>query len=208
MDRESDRPVELGKARVQDAPEPEAAVPEPPAIPELQAAVPEPPVVPEPEAAVAELPVVPEPPAASGPPPAVWADQPWAGIESPSAQLPPYPPPPPVAQPMFPAPGYPRAAYGVPPYAPPQQLPPGYGYVDTTPIYSILSFCCVGASVLGGAMLCGFPLLLTVPTGVVLGIVGHTKGEQMGKWAAIANGALGALAALAVVVLLALLGTA
>src|SRR5690606_4853516 len=103
MEYEPDRPVDLGKDRVRDAPEP----------------------------------VIPPPP--------VRADQQWPGVESAPAQLPPYPPPPPAPQPMFPAPGYPRGQYGVPTYGPPQPLPPRYGYVDTTPIWSILSFCCVAA---------------------------------------------------------------
>ncbi|MFB7876226.1 MULTISPECIES: hypothetical protein [unclassified Nocardia] len=161
MDYEPDRPVELSKDRVQDAPEP----------------------------------VVPPPP--------VRPDQQWPGVE-----LPPYPGPPPAPQPMFPAPGYPRGQYGVAPYGPPQPLPPRYGYVDTTPIWSVLSFCCVAASFLGGALLCGLPVLVTVPTGVILGIVGHTKGEQLGKWAATANAVVGALAVLAVVVFFVALGSA
>ncbi|WP_336084444.1 hypothetical protein [Nocardia sp. SSK8] len=164
MDQEPERPVELGKERVQDAAEP----------------------------------VVPPPP--------VRPDQQWPGVESAPAQLPPYPPPAP--QPMFPAPGYPRGQYGVPPPTPPQPLPPRYGYIDTTPIWSILSFCCVAASFLGGALLCGVPMLVTVPTGVVLGIIGHTQDEKLGKWAATANAAVGVLAALAVVVFVAALNGA
>lgn len=54
-------------------------------------------------------------------------------------------------------------------------------------------------------MLCGLPVLVTAPTGVVLGLVGHAKGEPMGKWAAIANGAVGALAAVLVLVFVALI---
>ncbi|TCJ99964.1 hypothetical protein [Nocardia alba] len=153
--------------------------------------------------------------------------EPWGGIANPgpAGDLPPYPPPPPPG-PMFPAPGYPavgnaapiyptsgyppagRAPYGAPHYpgqfpAPP---PPGYGYRDTTPVWSIVSFCCVAASVLGGAMLCGLPVLVTAPTGVVLGLVGHAKGEPLGKWAAIANGAIAALAVVLVLVFMALIG--
>ncbi|WP_194826675.1 hypothetical protein [Nocardia sp. XZ_19_231] len=58
----------------------------------------------------------------------------------------------------------------------------------------------------GGLALCGLPVLITAPTGIVLGLVGHAKGEEMGKWAAIVNGAIGALAALAVVVFVAMIG--
>ncbi|WP_067451600.1 hypothetical protein [Nocardia alba] len=73
-------------------------------------------------------------------------------------------------------------------------------------MWSIVSFCCVAASVLGGAMLCGLPVLVTAPTGVVLGLVGHAKGEPLGKWAAIANGAIAALAVVLVLVFMALIG--
>ncbi|MBC7303391.1 MAG: hypothetical protein H5T78_20880 [Nocardia sp.] len=138
----------------------------------------------------------------------------------PPVELPPYPQPPPG--PMFPAPGYPaagypvsgnpvpgypvpvRAPYGAAPYPP----PPGYGYKDNTPLWSIFSFCCAGASVFGGLAMCGLPVLITAPTGIVLGLVGHAKGEEMGKWAAIVNGAIAALAALLVIVFLVLIGTA
>ncbi|MGC4989318.1 hypothetical protein ACLQ3L_08430 [Nocardia salmonicida] len=54
--------------------------------------------------------------------------------------------------------------------------------------------------------MCGLPVLITAPTGIVLGLVGHAKGEEMGKWAAIVNGAIAALAALAVVVFVAMIG--
>ncbi|MEV6660575.1 hypothetical protein [Nocardia fluminea] len=154
------------------------------------------------------------------PPPAAPA---WGGVANPAVDLPPYPPPPPG--PMFPAPGYPAAGnaapiYPAPGYPPPGRgphgapqypgqfpspTPPGYGYRDNTPVWSIVSFCCVAASVLGGAMLCGLPVLVTAPTGVVLGLVGHAKGEPMGKWAAIANGAVAALAAVLVLVFVALI---
>ncbi|WP_156910573.1 hypothetical protein [Nocardia mangyaensis] len=190
MGTEPERRVELGKdtPRVQDAAEPTMIAPSaPPAAW----------------------------PSAAPPVPAASPELPWAGIEHamPPAELPPYPPPPPPG-PVFPAPGYAvpgPAPYGVPRYPvppPPQALPPRYGYVDSTPIWSILSFCCVAASVLGGAMLCGLPVLITAPTGIVLGVVGHSKGEQMGKWAAIANGVVAALAAFVVVLLFVLIGSA
>ncbi|MFD4443007.1 hypothetical protein ACFWPK_24855 [Nocardia sp. NPDC058519] len=150
--------------------------------------------------------------------------EPWGGIANPgpAVEMPPYPPPPPPA-PGYPAPGYPaagypvsgnpvpgypapvRAPYGAAPYQPfPPQ--PGYGYQDNTPLWSIFSFCCAAASVFGGLALCGLPVLITAPTGIVLGLVGHAKGEEMGKWAAIVNGAIAALAALLVIVFVALLG--
>ncbi|MFD3702932.1 hypothetical protein ACFWUP_07270 [Nocardia sp. NPDC058658] len=141
--------------------------------------------------------------------------EPWGGIAhpGPAVELPPYPPPPPG--PVYPVPGYPVAGYPVPgnPRAPygavpyqPYPPPPGYGYKDNTPLWSIFSFCCAAASVFGGLAMCGLPVLVTAPTGIVLGLVGHAKGEEMGKWAAIVNGAIAALAALLVIVFVALLG--
>ncbi|WP_446225687.1 hypothetical protein ACTWPB_11800 [Nocardia sp. IBHARD005] len=99
-----------------------------------------------------------------------------------------------------------RTPYGASPYQP-YPPPPGYGYRDTTPLWSIFSFCCAAASVFGGLAMCGLPVLITAPTGIVLGVVGHAKGEEMGKWAAIVNGAIAALAALLVIVFVALLGS-
>ncbi|MFE6919739.1 hypothetical protein ACFVAV_01710 [Nocardia sp. NPDC057663] len=194
MSTEPERPVELGKdqvaPRVQDAP-----------------------VLPEPTQRMwtdnlppTELP----PPPAPGP---ARAEAPWAGIERPAppVELPPYPPPPPapVYPPRYPVPG--QVGYGTPRYPGPLPYQPmpmrRYGYADDTPIWSIISFCCVAASVLGGAMLCGLPILVTAPTGIVLGLVGHAKGEQMGKWAAIANGVVAALAALVVVLFVVAVGS-
>ncbi|MGS2806510.1 hypothetical protein [Nocardia sp. MW-W600-9] len=198
MSTEPERPVELGKdrvvPRVQDAPAPTERMwndgPPPAELP------------PHPEQAA--VPPAPAPP---------HAEAPWAGVERPAppVELPPYPPPPPpVVGPMFPRPAYPPAVgypgYARPAYGPPQPLTPRYGYVDSTPIWSIISFCCVAASVLGGLLLCGLPVLVTAPTGIVLGVVGHAKGEQMGKWAAIANGAVAALVVLVFVLFVAAIG--
>ncbi|MEU4414898.1 hypothetical protein [Nocardia salmonicida] len=203
MGTEPERRVELGKdqgvPRVQDAPE----------VSDSSAG--------EPWGGIAD-PVAPRDAAPYPPPPAA---QPWGGIANsgPAVEMPPYPPPPPVfpapgypvaGYPVFgnPAPGYPapvRGPYGVAPYQPyPPQ--PGYGYRDNTPLWSIFSFCCAAASVFGGLALCGLPVLITAPTGIALGLVGHAKGEDMGKWAAIVNGAIAALAALAVVVFVAMIG--
>ncbi|MEV6277932.1 hypothetical protein [Nocardia sp. NPDC051832] len=95
--------------------------------------------------------------------------------------------PPPAPPPSYPAqgqqyqqPGYPQQPYGVP-YPPPYQQP------SQTPIWSIISFACVACTFLGLAF-CGVPSLISAPLGVVLGIVGHVKGEELGKWAAILNG--------------------
>lgn len=195
MSTEPERRVELGKdreqPRVQDAPPP----PEPTQRMWTDNLPP------------AELP----PASAPGP---VRAEASWAGLERPAppAELPPYPPPPPAYPPAYPVPG--QVGYGAPrypgpiPYQPPPGLQPRYGYADNTPIWSIISFCCVAASVLGGAMLCGIPVLVTAPTGIVLGVVGHAKGEQMGKWAAIANAAVAALAAVVFVLLVVAIGGA
>ncbi|MGW6426413.1 hypothetical protein ACWF82_27380 [Nocardia sp. NPDC055053] len=189
MSTEPERRVELGKDRVQDAPESSAPPPAPTERMWVNDAPP------------AELP----PPAPAQP------ELPWAGIERPAppVELPPYPPPPPAPlyPQAYPVPG--RVGYGAPRYPLPYQPVPmqRYGYADSTPIWSIISFCCVAASVVGGAMLCGLPILVTAPTGIVLGIVGHAKGEQMGKWAAIANGVVAALAALAVVLFVVALGS-
>ncbi|MGW4189442.1 hypothetical protein ACWEE1_14535 [Nocardia sp. NPDC004823] len=217
MSSEPERRVELGKdrvvPRVQDAPAPTermwtdglppAELPPPPpapAVPQAEA----------PWAGVARG----APPVEPLPPAVPQAQEPWAGVEraAPPVELPPYPAPPPVVGPMFPRPAYPPAVgypgYAPPAYGPPQPLAPRYGYVDSTPIWSIISFCCVAASVLGGLMLCGLPVLVTAPTGIVLGVVGHAKGEQMGKWAAIANGAVAALAVLLFVLFVAAIGGA
>ncbi|MFC6014128.1 hypothetical protein ACFP3H_23995 [Nocardia lasii] len=144
----------------------------------------------------------------------------WGGGANPvpAVELPPYPAPPPVYPAAgFPGPGYPavgnpapgypgQAPYGAVPFRPgPPQ--PVYGYRDTTPLWSIFSFCCAAGSVFGGIALCGLPVLITAPTGVVLGLVGHAKGEEMGKWAAIVNGVIGALAAAVVIVFLVFLGS-
>ncbi|WP_269820756.1 hypothetical protein [Nocardia asteroides] len=192
MDNEPERRVELGKDRPQDAP---------PAQPTQKMWTDDLPP--------RELPPVEPPSAPPVPPPPgpARAEAPWAGIERPAppVELPPYPPPPPVYQPVYPVPG--PVGYGVPGY--PAQIPrppgpqPRYGYADNTPIMSILSFCCVAASIFGGAMMCGLPILLTAPTGIVLGVVAHHKGEQMGKWAAIANAVVAALAVLLVVLFIA-----
>lgn len=202
MNTEPERPVELGKDRVQDAPE----------VADSSGG--------EPWGGIAN-PVAADDPAPYPPPPSAWGE---GASPGPAVEFPPYPPPPPG--PMFPAPGYPavgnaspiypaygypppgRAPYGAPQYPGqvPAPLPPGYGYQDNTPVWSIVSFCCVAASVLGGAMLCGLPVLVTAPTGIVLGLVGHAKGEPMGKWAATANGVVAALAAVLVLVFVALIG--
>ncbi|MFI5499366.1 hypothetical protein ACIA5E_09910 [Nocardia asteroides] len=237
MSTEPEWAVELGKdrvvPRVQDAPAapeptqrmwtdnlPPAELPSdaelsPPATPSAQDAPPPPPAAMSPS--YAPSPPIAPPPAVPGPavPGPARAETPWAGLErsAPPVELPPYPPPPPMAGPMYPRPGYPPAVsypgYGAPAFGPPSQAPvPRYGYADTTPIWSIISFCCVAASLLGGLMLCGIPVLITAPTGIVLGVVGHAKGESMGKWAAIANGAVAALAVLVFVLFIAAIGGA
>jgi hypothetical protein len=92
-------------------------------------------------------------------------------------------PPPPGAQ-------YGSAQYGYPP-------PPGVpfsGRPTEVPVLSIISFSCLAATLLSVVFFCGLPIVLTGPAGITLGIVGHVKGESLGKWAAIANGVVLALA--------------
>lgn len=50
-----------------------------------------------------------------------------------------------------------------------------------TQVFSIIGFVCAVIAVL-------FCPILFGPAGIVLGIVGHNKGESLGKWAAIASG--------------------
>ena len=207
MGTEPEHRVELGKDRPQDAPRVQDA-PEPPAEPVLPVSAwadietPAPP----------ELPPYPAPPLTPGP---VYPGYAAPGNPGPAG----YPGAPGYAQPGYPQPGYPgypqpgypvaQPGFGAPypygqlPYGQPVPYPPtGYGYRDSSPVWSIVSFSCVAASLVGGAMLCGLPLLLTVPAGIVTGLVGHGKGEQLGKWAAIANAAVGVLAAILVVLFL------
>ncbi|MGW0245411.1 hypothetical protein ACWDYH_02105 [Nocardia goodfellowii] len=134
----------------------------------------------------------------------VWQpEQPAPGAYTPPGAQPvspqPYPGFPPPAPPAYPAygqqpypqqyqqPGYPQQPYATP-------YPPPYGQPSQTPIWSIISFACLAASVFSILVLCGLPMIATGPAGVILGIVGHAKGEQLGKWAAIANGFSVALA--------------
>lgn len=129
---------------------------------------------------------------------------PWAEVPAPIPLLPPYPPPPPG--PVYPIAGPPP--YGVPPIpGHPVPRPLHYGYADNTEIWSILSFCCVPASVLGGALLCGIPVLITAPAGIVLGAIGHAKGEKLGRWAAITNGVIALFALLLLLFFLVVIGT-
>ncbi|WP_431964819.1 hypothetical protein [Nocardia sp. bgisy134] len=137
----------------------------------------------------------------TGTPPTGYPQQP-SPYDAPPAYpaAPAYPPAPAYpAPPAYPAaPGYPAApAYPAAPqsggYAP-------YGpYAPTqTQTLSIISFVCLGLSLIGTA-LCFFPILLTGPAGIILGFVGHSKGESLGKWAAIANAVVLVLAILLVV---------
>jgi hypothetical protein len=74
----------------------------------------------------------------------------------------------------------PPPSYQAPPYQQPYGQPkPRSG----TQIFSILGF------VFGGLALLILPIVFG-PIGIVLGIIGHTKGEPLGKWAAIVAGVL------------------
>ncbi|WP_029900424.1 DUF4190 domain-containing protein [Nocardia brasiliensis] len=107
--------------------------------------------------------------------------------------------------PAYPGSGAPQDATGGPPQYPqggiynyPQSggpQPGGYGnypqqgyqpYGTPPPrsgsqVFSIVGFVCAVISVL-------FCPILFGPAGIILGIIGHTKGEPLGKWAAIAAG--------------------
>lgn len=106
-------------------------------------------------------------------------------------------------------PGYPQpAAYGYPPqYGGPGYQPYGpYGPPRSdTPAWSIASFVCLGITAVA-AVLCFIPIVVTAPAGIIFGIVGHSKGEQLGKWAAIANGVVLALAIVLVVAVVGIAG--
>ena len=62
------------------------------------------------------------------------------------------------------------------------QQPPPYPQpqAQSTPVLSIIGFICAAVALLF------IPLLFGI-AGIVLGIVGHTRGETLGKWAAIAS---------------------
>ncbi|MFI9410714.1 hypothetical protein [Nocardia gamkensis] len=94
----------------------------------------------------------------------------------------PYPPP---GQPQYPAGGgYDQPAAG-PQYGYPSYPQEGYEPYAAPPrqpgsqVYSIVGFVCAVTAVL-------FCPILFGPAGIILGIVGHNKGESLGKWAAIA----------------------
>ncbi|MEV4234774.1 hypothetical protein ACIBJI_02835 [Nocardia sp. NPDC050408] len=129
---------------------------------------------------------------------------PPAGYQQPTAYPPPpYPPSYPQAGPYVGPPGYPQApgaypGYPYQPYTPPRQ--------SDVPIFSIISFSCLAATALSVVMFCGLPIVITGPAGIVLGIIGHNKGESLGKWAAIANGAVLAIAVILVIAFVGFLG--
>ncbi|WP_433758938.1 hypothetical protein [Nocardia sp. CA-135398] len=129
---------------------------------------------------------------------------PPAGYPQPTAYPPPpYPPSYPQAGPYVGQPGYPQApgaypGYPYQPYIPPRQ--------SDVPIFSIISFSCLAATVLSVVMFCGLPIVITGPAGIVLGIIGHNKGESLGKWAAITNGAVLAIAVILVIAFVGFIG--
>jgi hypothetical protein len=68
-------------------------------------------------------------------------------------------------------------------WTPPQPQPrPPYRMGVTDQVLSIVGFVCAAVAVLFSPVLFGL-------AGIVLGIVGHTKGEPLGRWAAVAAGA-------------------
>ncbi|WP_330250336.1 hypothetical protein OG874_29370 [Nocardia sp. NBC_00565] len=145
------------------------------------------------------------------PTPAYQPGQPFPG-----SAAPPYTPPAGYPQPtVYPQPVYPPqpGPYGAQPGYPPPGGYPGYPYQPYTPpqqsdvpIFSIISFSCLAATALSVVMFCGLPIVITGPAGIVLGIIGHNKGESLGKWAAIANGVVLALAIVLVIAFIGFLG--
>lgn len=59
--------------------------------------------------------------------------------------------------------------------------PPPYTQRQSAQVLSIIGFVCAAVAVL-------FIPILFGPAGIVLGIVAHTRGEPLGKWAAVAAG--------------------
>ncbi|MFG2185761.1 hypothetical protein ACGFNT_11955 [Nocardia iowensis] len=126
-------------------------------------------------------------------------DQPTSGQQQ--WGTPQYPQYPGGGQPGAPGspPQYPQGGvYNYPPpggYGEQGPTPPGYGEYPQqsyqpystepqrsgTQVFSIIGFVCAVISVL-------FCPILFGPAGIVLGIVGHNKGEPLGKWAAITSG--------------------
>ncbi|MFC9893683.1 hypothetical protein ACFVMC_08310 [Nocardia sp. NPDC127579] len=128
----------------------------------------------------------------------------WPAAEQPPVQSPSYPgfpppaPPPayqqPYGQPQYQHPGYPQQyGFGTPGHVPP------YAQPNQTPAWSIASFACLAVSAASVLFFCGFPMIVSGPVGVVLGMIGHSKGEPLGKWGAIANGVSVAIALLLLV---------
>lgn len=82
--------------------------------------------------------------------------------------------------------------YGSTPYGPGGEYPsyPQQSYTDNdsgqratgTQTYSIIGFVCAAVCLF-------FCPILFGPAGIILGVVGHSKGETLGRWAAIAAGA-------------------
>lgn len=107
----------------------------------------------------------PPPPGAAGGRPEWQGQQPWQGGE------PGYGAPEPGPGGGFPS--YPQQSYE--PYGETEQRRSG------AQVFSIIAFVCAVISLL-------FCPILFGPAGIVLGLVGHSKGESLGKWAAIAAG--------------------
>jgi hypothetical protein len=90
-----------------------------------------------------------------------------------------------VTSPQDPPPGDdpPADESGAPPPPPPPSPPsPALRPRVSDQVLSIIGFVCAVVAVLYIPVLFGL-------AGVVLGIVGHTRGEPLGRWAAIAAGA-------------------
>lgn len=161
----------------------------------------------------------PQPPTYGQPAPGYGPVPPPSVPGYPQQQAQPYPQPTAYPQPNpYPQPGgypqqvpypqqnpYPQQAYPQP-YGPPPYAPYGPQSTGQTQTWSIVSFVCIALTVVGGVAFCFLPCLITGPAGIVLGFVGHSKGEPLGKWAAIANGVVLLLMILLVVLVIGIAG--
>ncbi|MEV0597311.1 hypothetical protein [Nonomuraea cavernae] len=77
--------------------------------------------------------------------------------------------------------GDPQWSQAPPPPPPAYSSPYPQPQARSTPILSIIAFVCAAVALLFIPILFGL-------AGIVLGIVGHTRGESLGKWAAITSG--------------------
>ncbi|MQY19683.1 hypothetical protein [Nocardia macrotermitis] len=63
---------------------------------------------------------------------------------------------------------------------PPQDDPPSSPLHPVAGLFSAIAFVCAGLALLSCLWLLG-------PIGVILGVVGHVRGERLGRWAAVTS---------------------